>query len=153
MAKSWSKRGGYKSYGKTALGQGFKVTGIDEYLKKIQDIGRNIDDAVIEAIDESTKSIVEEMKQGAARHTNKGDVYKSIEAQPAKKDGNTISSFVGCNIEKYPNAKHGVFQEYGDGHSPGFPDPFIRPAFDNNKKECKSIQRKVLKRWGIPTNG
>jgi HK97 gp10 family phage protein len=153
MTKTWTQRGGYKSYGETALGHGFQVSGIDEYLKKIEALGKSIDDAAIEAANESVKPILHDMKQGESIHYDTGIVYNAIEAQPAIKDVNVISAFVGIDLKMHPNAKHAVFQEYGDGHTPGFPDPFIRPAFDNNKKECKSIQRKVLKRWGIPTNG
>ncbi|APM39399.1 HK97-gp10 family putative phage morphogenesis protein [Clostridium kluyveri] len=151
--KTWSQRGGYKSYGKTALGKGFQVSGIDEYLKAIEALGKNVDDAVIEAVNESVDPILEDMQEGAARHMDKRTVYDAIEATPATKSGNTISSFVGIDMKKNPNARHAVFQEYGDGHSAGFPDPFIRPAFDNNKKRVKQIQKLVLKKWGVPTDG
>jgi len=147
MAK-WS----YKSYGKTALGQGFKVGGIEEYLKKIEVLGKNINDVVKEAIEESVKPIEVDLIQGAERHEDSGDVVKAIEVQPVTQVGGYISSQVGINLVKHPEAIHAVFQEYGDSHSDKFPDPFIRPAFDNNVKLVKSIQRKVLKKAGVPTD-
>lgn len=145
-----------------ALRGTFKLTGVEEYLKKVQEAGNNIDDAVKEAIKESAKPILDEMKSGASRHgigehtTPKGYTYKrtgevldSLEITDIKTDGNFIYAEVGVNEEK---AKEGawvaVFQEFG---SPTFPaDPFIRPAFDNNKSRVKSIQKGVLKRWGVP---
>ena len=147
MARKWS----YKTYGKTALGQGFKSGGIEEYLRKIEVLGKSIDDVVKEAIEESVKPIVHDMLQGQSVHYDIGEVYKAIEAQPVTQTGGYISSKVGIDLVKHPEAEHAVFQEYGDSHSSGFPDPFIRPAFDLNIKECKSIQRKILKKAGVPT--
>jgi HK97 gp10 family phage protein len=89
------------------------------------------------------------MKAGAAPHIRTGKVYEAIEITDIKQDGNFIYTEVGINEEK---AKEGawvaVFQEYG---TPTFKkDPFIRPAFDNNRSKVRSIQRNVLKRWGVP---
>lgn len=147
MARQWS----YTSYGSTALGRGFKVGGVEEYLRKIEALGKNIDDVVKEAINESVKPILHEMKQIQSMHYDSGDVYNAIEAQPAIQEGGYISSKVGIDLVEHPEAIHAVFQEYGDSHSPGFPDPFIRPAFDLNEREVKKIQRKILKKAGVPT--
>jgi hypothetical protein len=147
MSRKWS----YKTYGKTALGQGLKFGGVEEYLRKIEAMGKNIDDVVKEAIIESVKPIEADMFEGAGRHEDSGQVLEAIETQPVTQVGGYISSKVGIDLVKYPRAIHAVFQEYGDGHSPGFPDPFIRPAFDNNVKLVKSIQRKILKKAGVPT--
>jgi len=146
MARQWS----YGTYGKTALGAGINLTGFDEYLKKVERAGRNVDEAVAKAIDESVKPIVDDMKAGAARHKRTGEVYDAIEATPAKKDGNYIYSQVGVNLKEHPEAIEGVFQEYGDSHSPGFPDPFISPAFWNNRNKVKKIQKEVLMKEGVP---
>jgi len=146
VARKWS----YKTYGKTALGQGFKAGGIEEYLKKIEALGKNIDEVVKEAIEESTKPITANILEGAQRHKDSGQVIEAIEAQPVEQVGGYISSKVGIDLVKFPHAIHAVFQEYGDGHSSVFPDPFIRPAFDNNVKLVKSIQKKILKKAGVP---
>jgi HK97 gp10 family phage protein len=147
MGRKWS----YKTYGKTALGKGFKIGGIEEYLAKAEALGKNIDDIVKEAINESVKPIVHDMKQGQSIHYDTGEVYNAIEATPAKAEGNYIYSSVGINFDEHPEAIHAVFQEYGDSHTTGFPDPFIRPAFDLNVDEVKQIQKKVLKKAGVPT--
>lgn len=127
----------------------FKLTGVEEYLKKVQSAGNNIENAVKEAIKESAKPVLDDMKNGAERHRRSGEVVEAIEQSEVKQEGNFIYTEIGVNEDK---AKEGawvaVFQEYG---SPTFPkDPFIRPAFDNNKSKVKSIQRKVLKKWGVP---
>lgn len=147
--KSWSKQRGFKSYGSTALGKGFQVGGIEEYLKKIEEKGKSIDDAVKEAIEESIKPILEDMKEGALRHKDSGEVYEAIEATPVVQEGNYIYARVGIDLKKHPKAIHAVFQEYGDSHSEKFPDPFARLAFDNNIKVVKKAQKDVLYRHGI----
>jgi HK97 gp10 family phage protein len=129
----------------------FKLTGLEEYAKKIQEAGGNIDEAVKEAIKKSAKPILDDMKKGAEPHSIKytGKVLESLEISDIHQDGNFIYAEVGVNEEM---AKDGawvaVFQEYG---SPTFSkDPFIRPSFDNNKLKVKKIQRTVLKKWGVP---
>lgn len=131
----------------------FKLTGLEEYLSNVNKAGNDVVEAAKEAIEESVKPIVQEMKAGAQPHSVKytGDVYDAIEATPVKVDGNKIYSDVGINEEK---AKEGawvaVFQEFGAPHFPK--DPFIRPAFDNNRNKIRSAQRKILKKWGVPVD-
>lgn len=144
------RKWGYSTYGKTALKQGISVAGIEQYLKKVEALGKNIDEVVKEAINESVKPIVKDMIEGAERHRDSGEVVEAIEAKQATQEGGLIYSDVGIDLKKHPEAKHAVFQEYGDGHSPMFPDPFIRPAFDNNEKLVKKIQKDVLKKAGVP---
>ncbi|MFA6717909.1 MAG: hypothetical protein WCS15_02395 [Prevotella sp.] len=91
-----------------------------------------------------------DMKAGAERHKKNGAVVDAIESKPAEANGFGVWADIGIDIEKHPEALHGVYQEYGDGHSPGFPDPFVRPSFDNNKAKIKSIEKAELKKWGVP---
>ena len=42
----------------------FELKGLDEYLKKIQDMGGNIDEAVEKAVVESAKPIYEDIQTG-----------------------------------------------------------------------------------------
>lgn len=144
---------GYSSYGKSALGLQLNLTGLDEYLAKIEAAGNNIDGACEEAVNEAIKIPYESMKAGAERHERTSDVVKAIEVTPAKKQGNLIYATAGIDMDKHPEAKHAVFQEYGDGHSPQFPDPFVRPAIDDHKAEIKKVERQVLKKHGIPVEG
>jgi HK97 gp10 family phage protein len=127
----------------------FKLTGLEEYLAKIQNAGNDIEGAVKEAMVESAKPVLDDMSAGAMRHIRTGKVVEALEISSVNQEGNYIFVEVGVNEQK---AKEGawvaVFQEYG---APTFPkDPFIRPAFDNNALNVRSIQRKILKKWGIP---
>lgn len=150
MAKrNWTNRGGFTSYGKTALSASFNVSGIEEFLRKIEIAGKNIDNACKEAVDAAVPIVQKSMIDGAERHRDTGDVVNAIEALKAKQQGDYIYSAIGIDFNKHPEAFEAVFQEYGDGHSPDFPDPFIRPAVDNNRKQINSIIKNTLKKEGI----
>ena len=139
-----------KKYGNSALSVTVTMPNIDKYLEKIQAAGNNIDDACKAAVDAALPVIEKSMKAGAERHRKTGDVVNAIETIPAKQQGNYIYGTVGIDMQKHPEAIHGVYQEYGDGHSPEFPDPFVRPAVDDNRKEVLRVERTVLKEKGVP---
>lgn len=145
---------GYSSYGKSALGVSISINGLDKLLEKIENAGNNIDEACKEAVNEAIKIPAKAMIEGAERHARPDrQVVNAIEVTPAKQEGNYIYATAGIDIKKHPEAAHAVFQEYGDGHSQEFPDPFIRPAIDDNKTEIKKVMRTVLKSKGIPVDG
>ena len=143
-------------YGSSALSVSISMPNLDKYLEKIEAAGNNIDDACKEAVNAALPIVEKSMKEGAARH-RKGvgkygtdAVYNAIEATPAEQEGNYIYATVGIDMRKHPEAADGVYEEYGDGHSPEFPDPFVRPAFDDNRKEISAAERTVLKKRGVP---
>lgn len=147
MAKRlWSQ----SSYGKTALSAKFSVEGVNELLEKIAKTGKNVDAACHKAVAATLPIIEKSMRDGANRHRRTGEVVEAIELQDVKQQGNYIYGVVGINLEKHPEAIEGVFQEYGDGHSPEFPDPFVRPAVDDNKRRINSTIKKVLQKEGVP---
>lgn len=146
MAKKWSR----SSYGKNALSASFSVSGVDELLKRIKESGGDIDKACKKAVDAVLPIVEKSMVEGAERHRREGDVVNAIETIEAKQQGNYIYGVVGIDLDKHPEAFEGVFQEYGDGHSPEFPDPFIRPAVDDNRRTIDSTVKKILRKEGMP---
>ena len=150
---SWK---GYGSYGDSALGANFYVSGLDELLEKVKKAGYSIDDAVSDAVKEAAPILLDSQKDGAAMHRKGAGkygtdaVYDALEVEKVCTVGNYTYISVGIDLNKHPEAKHAVFQEYGDGHSPEFPDPFIRPSVDENRGKVKSIIRNALKKRGVP---
>lgn len=138
-----------KTYGKSALTATLIAPDLSKYLEKIQAAGNNIDDACKEAVDAALPIVEKSMKAGAERHKKTGEVYNAIEIEKAHAEGNLIVGSVGIDPDKHPEAIHAAYQEYGDGHSPEFPDPFIRPALDDNKKQIAAAERAVLKAKGM----
>lgn len=140
---------GYSSYGQSALGVSISISGLDEMLAKVESAGNDVDEACKNAVNAALPIVEKSMKEGAGRHKKTGAVYDAIEAVPAKQSGNYIYGEVGIDKQKHPEAEHAVFQEYGDGHSREFPDPFIRPALDNNRTEIRKVMRAELKKAGV----
>lgn len=146
MAKKWNQ----SSYGKNALSAKFQVPGLEDFFKHIEAVGKNVDDSCKKAVDATLPIIEKTMLEGAERHRDKGEVVNAIEIVSAKQQGNLIYGQVGIDLNKHPEAFEGVFQEYGDGHSPEFPDPFVRPAVDNNRRQINKIIKQTLKKEGMP---
>ena len=146
MARAWKK----SSYGKSALSAKFSVSGMDEFFQNIENAGKNIDNSCKKAINAALPIVEKSMREGAERHRRTGDVANAIEVFEAKQQGNLIYAEVGIDLDKHPEAFEAVFQEYGDGHSPEFPDPFVRPSVDDNIKEIKKTIKQVLKKEGMP---
>ena len=147
--RNWTSRGGFSSYGRTALSAKFRYDGFTELYEKIEKAGRSVDEACKKAVNATLPIIEASTKAGAERHRDTGEVVNAIEVKEARQQGDYIYGSVGIDLDEHPEAFEGVFQEYGDGHSPEFPDPFVRPAVDDNRKEIKSIIRKTLKQEGV----
>ncbi len=152
MAKkrAWSNRGGKASYGKSALSAKFTTPDMSGFFAQIEALGKNIDDACKKAVDATLPIIEKSMIEGAERHRDKGEVVDAIETVAARQQGDFIYGQVGINLDKHPEAFEGVFQEYGDGHSAEFPDPFVRPAVDDNQREINKVIKQTLKKEGMP---
>lgn len=138
-----------RPYGKTALSATLKMPNFDKYFKKIEVAGNDIDGACRDAVNAALPIVKASMIAGAKRHKDSGDVVNAIEESKAISTGNYTFGAVGIDMQKHPEAIHGVYQEYGDGHSPGFPDPFVRPAIDDNRKAIIAAERAVLREKGV----
>ena len=124
----------------------FELKGLDEYLKKIEDAGGNIDRAVEKAVDESIKPIYKDVRQWAEKHKLTGATLKGVARTDVQKEGNTFFAEVGIDTTHSKTAWHAVFVEYGTPKMPA--DPGIRTAFNNSR--IKRIQKQVLLKEGIP---
>jgi HK97 gp10 family phage protein len=131
-----------------AISAKLTITGLNEYLTKIQAAGSNIDDAVKAAIHESAKPIHGDVKAWAQKHKFTGGTLSGVEKGEIKQDGNYISEKVGISGDG--TSWHATFVEYGSPHNTA--DPGIRNAIDNNKSKVKRIQRDVLKKAGVPVD-
>ncbi len=145
--RNWTKRGGFSSYGKTALSASFKGEGVVNLLNKIEEAGKSIEGACKKAINATLPDIEKNMKTGAERHRKTGEVVDAIEVTKAKQEGNYFYGSVGINLDKHPEAFEAVFQEYGDGHSPQFPDKFVGVAA--KRKKIIKVIRETLKKEGV----
>ena len=148
--KTWTERGGSLSYGKNALAVKIEMEGFDDLLDDLKRMGADVDNACRKAIDSALPIAYDAMRKKAASHKRTGTVYNAIETVKAQGQG-VIYGAAGIDLDKNPDAFHAVFEEYGDGHSPGFPDHFISNSVKGaNKKRILQKMRETLIKEGIP---
>jgi len=124
----------------------FKLTGLDEYLERVQQAGNDIVAVAAEAVEESVKPVHAEIKAWAQKHKDTGAVLGGVIEPIAKIEGNYITAEAG--ISGTGGSWEAVFVEYG---KPGqSADPGIRPAFEKAKTNVPKIQKEVLKKRGVP---
>ncbi len=126
----------------------FEISGLEEYLKKIQAAGASIDEVVTEAVEQSGHPIYEDILDWAAKHELTGATKKGVAISGVQKDGNRYYVEVGIDTSKSKYAWHAVFVEYGTPTQAA--DPGIRRAFQSNRRKVISIQKRILKERGIP---
>lgn len=115
--------------------------GTDGLLKKIESMGKNVEEAVIQSLSAGMKKPYEDMKSFAEQHKQTGDMLSSLEiTEPVAKDG-MITAKVGFVIKK--GGLPSLFLNYGTPRiSPTF---FINKAIENNVDEIKRLQLEALK--------
>lgn len=126
----------------------FELKGLDEYLQKIVRAGKNIDNVVAEAIEESAKPIKADIEQWAEKHKLTGDTLEGVRLSDVQYEGNKIFVDVGIDTTIAKNAWHAVFVEYGTPTQDA--DPGIRTAFYSNKGKVVKIQKEILAKGGVP---
>ncbi|MPM27248.1 hypothetical protein SDC9_73758 [bioreactor metagenome] len=124
------------------------LSGLEEYLSKVQAAGNNVEAATEKAIEESVKPIRDDIRAWAEKHKRTGAVLAGVDESPVQRDGNYIFANAGISTETEEQAWRAVFVEYGTPRAPA--DPGIRTAFDRNTTNVKKIQKEVLQREGVP---
>lgn len=126
------------------------LKGLEEYVKKIEQVGNNADKAVETALDRGAEFLVEEMRAGVERHVDRGRALKAVKRTEVKREGMAASVDVGALEIRGADQDgfHVVYQEYG---SPGRlkADPWLAPALAKTSK-VKKIMTDALKEAGVP---
>lgn len=128
----------------------FSMSGLEEYAKKLNMCEENIDAAVAEAVEKTTKGVEADIQTWANKHGDRytGATKRAVKSTPVKQDGNYIFAEAGIDTTEEENAWHAVFVEYGAPHTAA--DPGIRLAFNEAKKKFRGILKKAFKKWGLP---
>jgi phage protein, HK97 gp10 family len=122
------------------------LKGLDEYLERVAQAGENIESATAKAVDAGASVFQEGMLARAPEKT--GELKRHLVKIGPDKDGNYISVKVGAfNVQRNTKGSSYIFyQEMGSAHNP--PHPFIRPAFDEDKRKANAVMKEVLKEEG-----
>jgi HK97 gp10 family phage protein len=124
----------------------FELTGLDEYLKEIEDAGRNIDEALKKAVEKAAIPAYEDIRKWAIKHKLTGATLEGVIIGDIKQEGNRTYVYVGIDTITGPESWHAVFVEYGTPTMPA--DPVMKKAF--SKARIKRIMIEVLKEAGMP---
>jgi len=127
----------------------FELSGLDEYLKKVQAAGRNVEEVAAQAVKASVQPIYEDLKDWIDEHRLTGATAKGLSVSELKREGGRIYVEIGIDTTDAPLAWHAVFVEYGTPKVPA--DPGIRMAFQGNRSRVRTIQKKILVKGGIPS--
>ena len=122
------------------------LKGLDEYLEKVAQAGANIENAATKAVDAGSSVFQDGMLARAPEKT--GELKKHIVKIGPDSDGNYIFVKVGAfNVKRNAKGSSYIFyQEMGSAHNP--PHPFIRPAFDEDKRKANEAMKEILKEEG-----
>lgn len=126
----------------------FELKGFEELLEQVQKAGGNIEEAVTEAIQESGKPVLEDIRKWAKKHKRSGAALEGVDQGPPRNDGGLIYADIGVNSDISPGAWHIAFVEYGTPTVKA--DPGVHEAFRKNKNKIRKIQAEVLRKAGIP---
>ena len=130
-----------KGRGSSLNGKGLEMYGVSDLLKKIENAGGNVENAVKKAVDESLKIVGADMQKFMAGHKLTGDTMESYEQTPAQVGkGGLIEAEVGYNAKK--GGLPAIFLDVG---TPKMKPYFFRYyAVENNRKRIEDIQQQAL---------
>lgn len=121
--------------------------GFDELLKKIEDAGGTIDDAVTNCVKESEQIVQEEMKAQMRKKKVASDLIRRMPKPTIEKIGNAITARVGYKKGKYNPKKlsdgyKAVFINYGTPRIK--PRKFIDDTKRKARPQIKKMQEEAL---------
>jgi HK97 gp10 family phage protein len=137
--------------------KGFNTTlslsGIEEYLERVAQAGRDVDEAAARALLEGAEVIQE--AQRALAPVDTGNLREHIQIKGPEQDGNYIFVEVGVIHDRaFTDAKtdrYAKAQEFGWGDKKGYRagHSFIRTGRDNSRARALAAMKASLERDGV----
>lgn len=113
----------------------YKFDGLDEYLKRVLKLNKNLQKEAIGLIQSATSLTARDARKNAPKDT--GFLIRSIQWR-LEKDGTVGIVFVF--------AEYGQWVEFGTKNPKRPPRPFLGPAFEKNKARLESELKRITKR-------
>lgn len=130
----------------------FTLKGLDAYLEKIAQAGRDVDAAAGRACEAGGDVLLNGMQRRVPKDT--GNLEDHLERSEVEQDGNFVFVEVGMKPASQVDAdtaRYGNAQEYGykrgKNHYP--PQSYIRASFDSDKIKVRRAQRESLEGDGV----
>jgi phage protein, HK97 gp10 family len=120
-----------------------ELTGVDEILNKLQQIGTNISRLENKALKNAAEPVLEDAKVTNAFNDRSGRLRKGLKISNIKSIEGTKYILVG--VDKSDNSKifYGKFLEFGTSKMPA--RPFLQPAYEKNKDNIQQTIAETLK--------
>lgn len=114
--------------------------GVSDLLKKIEEAGGKVDEAIKKATDESLEQVGLKMQLFMMEHRATGDTFRSYEQVKSEIKDGKITGQVGYNVKK--GGLPAIFLDVG---TPKQKPYFFRYyAIENSRKQIEVIQREAL---------
>jgi HK97 gp10 family phage protein len=123
----------------------FKLTGFEQYLEKMANVPGLLDKAIDRANVAGADVILEGMLRRVPVLT--GNLKNSLDRSEPKADGNVRFVEIGMGRKgsvDAETARYGNVMEYGSSSAQA--QPYIRPAFDEDRTAARKAQRESLKK-------
>jgi HK97 gp10 family phage protein len=118
-----------------------ELSGFDEFLERLQQIGMDADQAVAQALQAGADVAVAGMQRRVALDT--GNLRDNITAGAVELDGNLSTIEVGLVGADGKTVRYGMVQEYGSASVKAH--PYIRPTMAEDKARIRAAMRGALK--------
>ena len=118
----------------------YKLSGVEEYFERIQQVGFDILRAAERAVDAGSDVILGGMVRRVPKDTHnlENHLGKEIEI-----DGDQVTAVVGLLNADADTARYGNVQEYGSSSMSAH--PYVRSAFDEDRRRAMTAMKKELK--------
>ena len=120
-----------------------ELTGVDEILNRLQQIGGNISKLENKALKNAAEPVLADAKSTTAFHDRSGKLRRGLKTSGIKtKDG---IKYVLVGVDKSDNSEifYGKFIEFGTSKMNA--RPFLGPAYEKNKKEIVETIKDTLR--------
>ena len=116
---------------------------IEEFQKKVEKLGKKVSKIEDKALEAGAEPILKEMIEKCPVRTGKARSHLKLSKPKKLKGVKTIK--IGVNKEDNSEAFYLKFYEYGTSRGQ-IARPFMRPAFENKRKEGISKMAEVIRR-------
>lgn len=125
-------------------GFGIDFSCIEDYKKKLEELGRKGARIENKALEESAKPILEEMKKTSSFRDRTGRLRKGLKIDKPKKIKGVKTVKIGITKEDNSEIFYSRFFEYGTSKMTA--KPFMRPALDKKRREAVEKMKEIIRR-------
>lgn len=118
-----------------------ELSGVDEILSRLQQIGANISKLENNALKDAAELVLDDAKANAPIRT--GKLKEGLKISGVKNRDGTKYVLVGIDKADNSNIFYGKFIEFGTSNMS--PRPFLEPAYEKNKTEILERIKSTLK--------